>query len=71
MPYHDPEKAREYHRQYRAATREKQREYQRRYRQANLETLRKKKREYQSQWVKDHPDYFHQRYEEKKRTRKD
>lgn len=69
MPYRNPEKRREYYRRYREATRERQREYQRRYRQANLETLRKKKREYQRQWVKDHPGYFHRRYEEKKRTR--
>jgi hypothetical protein len=70
MPFRDPEKRREYYRRYRETTRERQREYQRRYRLANLETLRKKKREYQRQWVKDHPGYFRQRYEEKKRIRK-
>ncbi len=69
MPFRDPEKRREYCKRYREATREKQREYQRRYRQANLDTLRKKKREYQRRWVKDHPDYFHERYEKKKETR--
>jgi uncharacterized membrane protein (DUF106 family) len=69
MPYRDPEKRREYHRRYREATREKQREYQRRYRLANLEKLRKKKREYQRLWVKNHPDYFRRRYDEKRKAR--
>src|SRR5208283_2994288 len=69
MPYRDPEKRREYDRRYREATRAKQSEYQRRYRETHIEAIRKKKREYQRRWVKDHPDYFHRRYEEKKKTR--